>query len=204
MRRITMTVVLFLSLVLSASAQRNDSRPTTDLGTVRLNLDTLKEWGTKKYTFRWTTPGTKEQAGAGTMVLRTEVKDDAVVLHDDTRFTHRGKNLSLSMSHHCRHDSFLSPSRIESKGEGDDELGTFVAIVEQGKAKVTSDGKERIINVPEDTVSFSAMLRIVTLLPIRKGIRISFNHWLESSELHLKKSFVVESLGQGGRLRVHV
>jgi hypothetical protein len=90
----------------------------------------------------------------------------------------------------------LTPLRIESEGVRDDDDGTFVATIEDGKATVKIDGRERIIDIPADTVSFSALVRLLPLLPRDKGSRISFPYWLESSELNLKKDFEIECLGE--------
>lgn len=176
---------------LSAFAQE-----TKDLGSLELDLNRLKKWGTREYTYEASRPGSGEKEIAGRIVFKTEVTDDGVILDDRMEITYRGEELSLELTHQCRKNNFLSPKQIESKGEGDDELGTFVATIEDGKAAVRSGGKERQLELPPGTVTAWAFFRLVTLLPRQTGSRISFSHWLESEELNLKKDFVVECVGE--------
>ena len=101
----------------------------------------------------------------------------------------------MDLTYRCKKDNFLSPVRIESKEKGDDEFGTFVVTIDGEKATVRSEGREREMELPTNVVTWSAFFRLVTLLPREKGSRVSFDHWLESEELNLKKEFVVECLG---------
>jgi hypothetical protein len=128
--------------------------------------------------------------------LKTEVGPDSITLGDTFALIYRGKELSLHLTHQCRKDNFLSPKRIESKGEGDDELETFVATVDGGKATNRSGKGVREIELPEGTVTSSAFFRLVTLLPRQEGNRISYPYSLESDELNLKKDFLVECMSQ--------
>ena len=188
----TMLAMLFIFL----AADIANSQDQTAIGDLLLDLDRLKMQGEQRYTFHVTPPGETKEAGKGSVSYATEVKDDTVILRDKMEMTYRGKKLSLFLVHYCRKNNYLSPTKIESTGEGDDELGTFIANVEGGKATVTIDGKESVIDLPPDTVSFSALVRLLPLLPRAKETRISFQHWLESSELHLKKQFLIECLGE--------
>lgn len=191
MLRVTATALLSLAFVAPVSAAE-----PTPLSELKLDLDRLKTLVEQKYTYEAKAPGGQENAGAGTVVFATVVKGNEVLLQDKMKLTHRGNELSLDLIHHCRKDNYLSPTRIESQGEGDDEVATFTAVVQNGKAKVEIEGRERVIELPPDTVSFSALIRLLPLLPQEQGLRISFPYWLESSELHLKQDFVIECLGQ--------
>jgi hypothetical protein len=166
------------------------------LGTLKLDLNRLKTWGTREYAYEATHPGSPEKAGEGRIVLRTEVGPDSVTLVDTAALIYRGKELSLRLTHQCGKDNSLSPQRIESKGEGDDEVGTFVAKFDDGKAIVRMGDRNKEIELPDGTVSNWALFRIVTLLPRDEGTRISFDNWLESEELHLKKDFMIECIGR--------
>ncbi len=190
--------MLILAVTSVAVAQERD---TIGLGDLMLNWDRLKMRGEQHYTYRAKSPGGIADAGSGKVVFATDVKDKELVLKDKMELTYRGKKLSLDLIHYCQRDNYLSPSKILSKGEGDDEVATFVAVIEGGKAKVEFDGRERIIEIPDDTVSFSALVRILPLLPRDKGLRIEFPHWLESSELNLKDDFMIECLGQDALTR---
>jgi len=182
-----------LAVVFPAHAEE-----ATPLGQLDLDLSRLKTWGSKVYTFEASRPGSNEKTILGEMTLTTKVTDEAVALTDQFEIDYRGQKLTLDLTHQCEKDNFLSPVRIESKGEGDDELGTFVATVEDGQATIRRNGKEREMELPEGTVTFSAFFRLVTLLPRERGSRVSFPHWLESEELNLKNDFMVECTGQDG------
>jgi len=172
------------------------AQEAVQLGTMKLDLNRLKTWGTRLYTYEATRPGSGEKAGEGRFLLKTTVANDGVTLDDTMTLTYRGKELSLQLVHQCRKDNYLSPTRIESRGEGDDELGTFVATVDAGKASVRSVSDVREIQLPEDTVTAWAFMRLVALLPRQNGNRVAFQNWLESEELNLKRDFVVECLGR--------
>jgi len=176
----------------TSSVEADDAVP---LGSLDLDLNRLRTWGTKPYTYEASRPGSSEKAGEGRFILKTVVGPDSVLLDDAIALIYRGKELSLHLTHQCQKNSCLSPSRIESKGEGDDELGTFVATINDGKATVRTGGRKKEIELPKGTVSSWAFFRLVTLLPREKGSRVSFDHWLESEEMNLKRDFVVECLG---------
>jgi hypothetical protein len=179
-------------LMTSLPVHSQEAKP---LASLDLDLNRLKTWGTRTYSYEATRPGNKEKVGGGRVVLKTEVGADSIILGDTFILIYGGKELSLHLTHQCRKDSFLSPVRIESKGEGDDELKTFVATIDGGKATIRSGNGVREIELPEGTVSSWAFFRLVTLLPRQKGSRISYPYSLESEELNLKKNFLVECLG---------
>jgi len=190
MIRSTLLCCVLLATGLPAHAQ--DAKP---LGTLDLDLGRLKDWGTKTYTYEASRPGSEEKTIMGRVVLKTEVADDAILLTDRMEIDFKGEKLTLDLAHRCRKDSFMSPIRIDSKGEGDDEFGTFVVTIEGDKATVRSDGRERRMEMPKNVVTWSAFFRLVTLLPRQEGHHFSFPHWLESGELNLKKNFMVECMG---------
>jgi len=186
--------MLFCCLLVLPVALVN-AQESTPLESLKLDLNRLKAWGTRHYSYEATRPGSSDKAGEGRVVLRTEIGPDSVTLEDNFALIYRGKEISLQLTHQCRKDNFLSPKRIESKGEGDDEVSTFVATVEGGKLKAQVRGRDKEIELPEGTVSSSAFFRLVTLLPRQEGSRISYPYSLESDELHLKKEFMVECMG---------
>jgi hypothetical protein len=116
-------------------------------------------------------------------------------LEDSFALIYRGKEISLRLTQQCHKDNFLSPKRIESKGEGDDEVSTFVATIDGGKLKAQVRGRDKEFDLPDGTVTSSAFFRLVTLLPRQEGSRVSYPYSLESDELHLKKDFLVECMG---------
>ena len=183
-------VVLFLAL----PAHAQEAKP---LGSLPLDLNRLKTWGTKVYTYEASRPGGSEKTIIGRVALETEVTGDLVVLNDRMEISFRGKKLSLDLTHRCKRDNYLSPFRIDSKGEGDDELGTFVVTIDGEKATVRSEDGEREMELPHDVVTWSAFFRLVTLLPRQEGGRISYPYSLESEELNLKRDFLVECMGRG-------
>jgi hypothetical protein len=162
-------MLCYVLLAAGLAAHAQDAKP---LGSLDLDLSRLKTWGTKSYTYEATRPGSTEKAGEGRIVLKTEIGPDSVTLNDTFALIYRGKETSLQLTHQCRKDNFLSPRRIESKGEGDGEVGTFVATIDGGKLKAQVRGRDKEIELPEGTVSSSAFFRLVTLLPRQEGSRI--------------------------------
>jgi len=191
----TATTVLSLAL-LSAVAQGEDrASQDADWASLDVNLSALKTWGTKHYTYSAREPGGKATKVLGTVSLSTELADDAVILKDNYQMTYRGEKLSLEISHTCKQDNFLSPTRIESKGEGSDEVATFVATVANGKATVRpQDGRQSARDLPEGTITIAAMMRLVTLVSRTPGKTFSYKYSLESEEMNLKGNYHLEVL----------
>ena len=162
--RTAITVLLFA--LLSAAARGEDrASQDEDWASQDFNLSTLKTWGTKHYTYSVREPDGKTASVLGTVSLSTELTDDAVILNDNYQMTYRGETLSLQIIHTCVKDKFLSPTRIESKGEGSDEVATFVATIAEGKAMIrTQDGRESVRDLPDGTITMAAMMRLVTLV----------------------------------------
>lgn len=165
------------------------------LGSMQLDLDTLRKWETRIYTYRAKSPGQNVQKHFGTFTLSTDVKSGQIVLVDQLELTYRGEKLSLNLKHECKQDSYLSPVLIESEGSGSDELGTFTLTVDGTDATVRRKGQMQVIELPKGTVTSWAFMRLVTLLPRQKGSVVVFDHWMESEELNQKRKFQVESLG---------
>ena len=184
-------VCVLLFLTLPAHAQ--EAKP---LGSLALDLNRLKTWGTKVYTFEASRPGSSEKTIMGEVALKTEVAGGLVVLNDRMEISFRGEKVSLDLTHRCKRDNYLSPIHIDSKGEGDDEFGTFVVTIDGERATVRSEGREREMELPNHVVTWSAFFRLVTLLPRQEGSRISYPYSLESEELHVKKDFLVECMGR--------
>lgn len=128
-----------------------------------------------------------------------------MVLRDRFDITYRGQRMTLETVHACRQDNFLSPTRIESKGEGSDEVRTFVAMVDNGKAVVHSANRpDTVQEIPAGTITAAGMMRLVTLVPRTVGTTFPFGYWLESEELNLKKNYRLtvlpsETIACGGR-----
>jgi len=187
---------VLLSALLSAFAQSEDSSSQdADWASLDVNLSTLKTWGTRHYTYSAREPGGKTTKVLGTVSLSTELTDDAVILKDNYQMTYRGEKFSLEIIHTCRMDNFLSPTRIESKGEGSDEVATFVATIAEGKAMIRAqDGRESVRELPDGTITMAAMMRLVTLVSRTPGKTFSYRYSLESEELNLKENYRLEVL----------
>jgi len=130
----------------------------------------------------------------------TQERDAPVLLEHDFVVLYRGRRLSLHMRTWCRDDACLTPVRIASKGEGDDELGTFEAAVAWdaagGGLLKTQVGQRKVeLRLPERTVTDFALFEIVARLPFKEGEAFEFNS-LEASELNLKPNHRIAYLGQ--------
>ncbi|MFA7159457.1 MAG: hypothetical protein WC299_09155 [Kiritimatiellia bacterium] len=179
--------------------------PIEEWSSLNLTLASLQTWGTKEYSFSSRSPGRETIETHGTVTLTTEVTPDTVILQDSYQMTDRGQKMSLKMIHACRRDNFLSPNRIESIGEGNDEFTSFVATVADGTMTVSSKGLlNSVSEFPGGVITMSAMMRLVTLASRTPGTTISFEYWLESGELNLKKNYRLftlqpETITCGGR-----
>lgn len=185
-------VLIILHMVLlsaSLPAQEIDT-PDKEWGSLEITLSALNTWGTRQYTYSAREPGGKATRIIGTTTMSTEVTEDAVILRDSFQITYKGEKLSLEMVHTCRKDNFLSPTRIESKGEGSDEVASFVATVADGKATVRfQDGRDATREIPDGTITMAAMMRLVTLVPRTPGKSYCYEYSLESEELNLKEKY---------------
>jgi len=157
---------------------------------LELTLSSLQTQGTREYSFSSRSPGEKTTVTIGSVTLATEITSDTVILRDSYQMIYKGKKMSLDMVHTCRKDKFLSPIRIESKGEGNDEFATFVAMIADRKMTVRSKGlDDSVSEFPDGVITMSAMLRLATLLPKKPGSVYTYKYSLESSELNLKKQY---------------
>lgn len=191
------TVIITLQLALLLASAQAEEKPSqdTDWASLNINLPALNAWGTKTYTYSAREPGEKETNVLGTVSLSTTLRDDAVILEDNFQITYEGEKLSLQMIHTCKKDNFLTPTRIESKGEGSDEFSTFVATVANGKATVRAqDGHQSVRDFPKGTITTAAMMRLVTLVPRMPGKTYSYEYSLESGEMNLKEKCRLEVL----------
>lgn len=171
-----------------------DAMPKS-LGSMQLDLDALRKWETRIYTYRAKSPGRNDEKILGTVTLKTDVNSRQIVFVDQVELTYRGEKLSLNLKHECRRDSYLSPVLIESAGSGTDEFGTYTLTVDGTDATVRRKGQMQVIELPKTTVTSWAFMRLVTLLPRQKGSVVVFDHWMESEELNQKRKYRVESLG---------
>lgn len=189
------TIVLLLALVSAVGQAEDTASQEADWASQDITLPALKTWATKHYTYSAREPGGKATNILGTVTLSTELTDDAVILKDKYQMTYRGERVSLEIIHTCGKDNFLSPTRIESKGEGSDEVATFVATVAKGKAMVRArDGRQSVRDLPDGTITMAAMMRLVTLVSRTPGKTYSYEYSLESEEMNLKKKYRLEVL----------
>ena len=72
---------LFCCVLLTAGL-RATAQDAQELGSLDLDLNRLKTWGTKVYTYEASRPGSDEKTIMGRFALKTEVADDAVLLND--------------------------------------------------------------------------------------------------------------------------
>ena len=186
----TLIILAHLALLTSALQAEDTTSPETEWGSQNLELDSLKTWGTRHYSFSAREPGRKSASLSGSMTLATEVTPHALILRDNFQITYKGEKLSLKMVYTCKKDNFLSPKRIESKGEGSDEFGTFEATITSGTATIISEHmRKKSRKIPHGTITTAAMLRLVTLVPRTPGLAFSYQYSLEAEELNLKEKY---------------
>ena len=156
------------------------------------NMETIK-WGTQKYKF--TLIKKRKKVELGSAILRTELKDDRVILSDEYFARYEGKPMSLNMIQVCLQDQYLSPVKIECEGKGSEEIPTFNAIIKDGEAKISGEWN-KTMTIPEGTVTSAAFYRIVTQLPRVQGATYRYDFALEASEMHLKRDYIAKVIGK--------
>ena len=154
----------------------------------------LSNWGTKRYKFTHvSSPGQKGETGY--LTLETKLTRDGVILKDRFIFEMKGKEVTMDMTQTCRRDKYLSPTHIECKGKGDDEFQTFKATIKEGKASIKGE-RNKIMEIPEGTVTMFAFFRIVTQIPRQAGATYVYDYGLEASEMNLKANYRVQVIGK--------
>ncbi len=187
MNRIPILVFLFFFAFSLSLAAEDKPLPISD-------WDALSNWGIKRYKFTRVSPDGQKQED-GSLTLETKLTRDGVILKDKFFIEIKGKEVSMDMTQTCRRDQCLSPTRIECVGKGDDEFQTFKATFKDGKATIRGE-RDKVMEIPEGTVTFFAFFRIVTLLPRQEGATYSFDSSLEASEMNLKAGFRVHVIGK--------
>ena len=155
------------------------------------NKETIN-WGTQRYKF--TLIKNKEKIESGSVTFHSELKGDQVILTDKYLLRHRGKTMSANMKQVCLKDPYLSPVKIECVGKGD-EMPTLKAIIKDGEAKISGEWN-KMMSIPEGTVTSAAFLRIVTQLPRVQGATYRYGFALEADEMRLKKDYIVKVIGK--------
>jgi hypothetical protein len=187
MNRIPIFVFLFFFAFSLSTLAENKPLPFSD-------WDSLSNWGTKRYKFTHvSSPGQK--GGTGYLTLETKLTRDGVILKDRFIFEMKGKEVTMDMTQTCRRDKYLSPTLIECKGKGDDEFQTFKATIKEGKATIKGE-RNKIMEIPEGTVTMFAFFRIVTQIPRQAGATYAYDYGLEASEMNLKANYRVQVIGK--------
>lgn len=185
--RQTVATLIVAVFCLSAQAEQESE---SGWGTLTIDVSPLKNWGAQSFQYSMRMPGKNETKAAGTISLTTELTEEAIILKDNWVLEFNGEAVSLKIIHTCLKDSYLTPIRIESSGEGTDEFQNFVATIEGGKATVSfANGKDGMRRIPEGTITTAAMMRLVTLVPRTPGKAYSYSYSLESEELNLKSNY---------------
>src|ERR1051326_2982015 len=100
MTRFTLPLCFIALMIVPAFAgEVADSIVTLD--SLTFNLDKLKEWGTKQYTYRLVQPDGTPGEVLGKFVLSTKVDDDAVNLNDEMAINYKGKRLLGTITLQC-------------------------------------------------------------------------------------------------------
>jgi len=133
---------------------------------------------------RWYTWSLRGQPCGYLHVTRKSSGDNdmPILLTHRLVITHRGRRLTLAMQTWCKSDPCLTPVRIVSKGEGDDELATFDATITWadggGTLRTEVNGRKREIALPLRTITDLALFDVVQTLPFKKDTAFQVNRVL--------------------------
>ena len=184
--------ILLLSLVFAMGKPIfSEAKPLPDFNAGSMN------WGTQRYNF--TLIKNEDKTELGSVTLRNKLSGDQVLLTDEYLVSIGGKPMSLIMTQVCRKDQYLSPLKIECKGKGNDKIPTFKATIQDGEAKIERKLPFKISNsmeIPAETVTSAAFMRIVTQLPRVEGATYRYAFALEASEMNLKKDYIAKVIGK--------
>ena len=180
--------ILLLSLVFAMGKPIfAEAKPLPDFNARSMN------WGTQRY--KYTLIKKEEKIELGSVTLRNKLSGDQVLLTDEYLVSTGGKPMTLIMTQVCSKDQYLSPLKIECKGKGNDEIPTFKATIQDGEAKIERELPFKISNsmeIPAETVTSAAFMRIVTQLPRVEGATYRYAFALEASEMNLKKDYIAK------------
>ena len=109
-------------------------------------------------------------------LVRTESGDESapVLISAEMRLNDSGDLLVVNTQTLCRDDQYLSPVKMSS--EGNDEVFTYTAHVEEGKLTVVRAGGETVSELPQPTTTLFAIFEIVRSLPFEKREPLEFHY----------------------------
>ncbi len=193
-RAVIATAVLVASsapLWAESVAGQSDLRP---LRKVDFDLDKLKSWGTRTFTYTIEDDGQMHELG--TVTLETKVAEKRVTHHDVWKLRWKEKDIALDVEMDCAADIFMRPATIVAKGHGSGDSGTFTAKIgdEAGDVTFTDDTKKRF-DLPPNTLTDMALFRVFTLLPRVEGAEFLVARLLEASELRMKGPGFIKAVG---------
>ena len=187
--------LLFGLLVSAPSGDQSPDQAAIPLQSLKLNLDALTKWGTRKYTF-----GPTDQPTAGIWTLTTKVGEDSLVLEDQLIVPEGGQANSIRWRSTCSKNGLLSLKALECEEKtGGSVRRTIRAVIEDAKARIEyeQDGSTRKEEVdwPATSVTELGMFRIVTLLPREEGKRYRIENYSRSRLLRMRGEHVLECKG---------
>lgn len=165
------------------------------LDKVPLDRTPLKTWGERTYRYQIDRNG--EVQTLGTVQLTTHLNGDRVTFQDRWQLKVRGQDIRLDMTVETDDSPWMRPTRVVADGEGDDEVGRFTAQFKADHALLArADKPERKVDVPADTLTDAAMMRLFTMMPRKAGTAVRVGHVLELSEMNLKGEAIIAYTGK--------
>jgi hypothetical protein len=169
------------------------------MGSLKLDLDALKKWGTRKYSIA-DKPVKDSSKPSATWTLTTKFEKDHVVLDDSLRISAEGQVHSIHWKSTCDKNNLLSLKTLDCEEKTNGKLRRRIqAAVTDGNAKVTyeqgRDKHEETVEWPTGSVTELAMLRLVTLLPQEAGKSYRLENFSRSRKLRVRGEQVIECLG---------
>jgi len=192
--------VSLILLLLAASPLPAETKPLRD---ANLDFSPLETWGVKSYTLTIVPhgappdPDTIRTKTRSALSLGTAVEKKEIIVTDTMRM-----GLEVTGRITCRRESPLPvrSMQLTMLRDGETQKATVSILEKKGKAKISGQEEDKTVDFPADTVLFSTVCRIVTLLPREPGSEYSFLHYSPTFSLKVEsapeaKPYVVRSVG---------
>ena len=173
------------------------------LEALKLDIDALKKWGTRKYAHQFRSK--EKPAGApqptATWTLVTKFEKDRLLLDDLLSMSVKGHQASsIHWKAECSKNNQLSLKALDCEEQTRGTTRRKIhAIVETEKAMITyeqgDNTKKESVEWSAGSVTVLAMFRIVTLLPREKGKRYRIANVSRSRRLRMRGEHIIECMG---------
>ena len=120
--------------------------------------------------------GNKKMGFAHLTVKEGKYNDkDVLILESEMTSINEGEAKKIKSSVYSKKDAYLSPLYTKTEIPLREGISTMETEFKNGKAyTITETGDKRENEIPKDTITVTALMRVVTLIPFTKGASLNF------------------------------